>query len=85
MANIWFEYVEFGLEAFNKNKLQSIIIECEEGIVLARPVYQLILCVICHKECNLGLVKTKIDALGNALTEMLRPLAPHISEENAAA
>ena len=43
VANIFYEYMDLGTHAFNENTLQSIIIENQEGFVVAKNVHNNVL------------------------------------------
>ena len=60
LANICHEYIEFGQEAFKNNTLQALFISMDNGHYVAKPIYDLILCIICKKDVNLGLIKSKV-------------------------
>lgn len=60
LANICHEYIEFGTEAFRDNTLQALFITTDNVQYVARPIYNLILCFICEKDANLGLIKSKV-------------------------
>ena len=57
LANICHEYIEFGLEAFNNNNLQTLFISIDNAYYIAKPIFNLILCFVCKKDVNLGLIK----------------------------
>ena len=79
LANICHEYIEFGQEAFNNNKLQAIFIQHDEALYVAKPIFSLVLCFICQKDANLGLVRSKVQMMSEALEESLESLAPYLS------
>lgn len=60
LANITHEYLEFGTEAFKNNTLQTLFITTDQVQYVAKPIFNLILCFICSREVNLGLVKSKV-------------------------
>ncbi len=63
LANICHEYIEFGTEAFKDNTLQTLFISTDNMHYIAKPVFNLILCFICTKDVNLGLVRAKVRKL----------------------
>ena len=67
LAYISHEYKSFGQEAFIDNKLKYMIIEHDSLSFVARPVYNLILCFVCDKEANLGMVRSKVELMGKQL------------------
>ena len=60
LASVCHEYIEFGTEAFINNALQTIFITTDSYHYIAKPVYDLILCFICSKDVNTGLVRSKV-------------------------
>ena len=62
LANICHEYIEFGTEALKDNTLQTIFVSTDHLHYVAKPVFNLILCFICAKDVNLGLVKSKVSS-----------------------
>ena len=62
LANICHEYIEFGTEAFKNNTLQALFMSTDNVQYVARPINNLILCFICQKDVNLGLIKSKVSA-----------------------
>lgn len=57
-----------------------MILSTDNGHLIAKPVYNLILCIICESDACLGLIKTKIDILAEGLEEQLKPLEEHLVE-----
>ena len=70
LANISHEYIEFGQEAFKNNTLQTLFISMDSMHYVAKPVYNLILCFICQRNVNLGLIKSKVIHI-NSITCLL--------------
>ena len=60
LANICHEYIEFGQEVLKNNQLQTLFISMDSCHYIAKPIYNLILCMVCRKDVNLGLVRTKV-------------------------
>ena len=79
LANICHEYIEFGYEAFNNNALQALFIQHDEAIYIAKPIYSLVLCFVCKKDANLGLVRTKLDMMSESLSESLKNLQAYLA------
>ena len=79
LANICHEYIEFGQEAFNNNKLQALFIQHDEALYVAKPIFSLVLCFVCQKDANLGLVRGKVQMMSEALEENFESLAPYLS------
>lgn len=51
----------------------------DSGYYIAKPIYNMILCMVCEKDINLGLVRTKIDLLGESLEQGLSGLKDYLS------
>ncbi len=81
LANICHEYIEFGTEAFKDNQLKTLFITTDNLHYVAKPVYNLILCFICQKDVNLGLVRSKLDVIGECLEEGLKHIKHHLVPE----
>lgn len=47
------------------------MLEHDTQSYIARPIYNLILCFVCEKKANLGLVRCKIDAMAQLLEREL--------------
>ena len=75
LANICHEYIEFGNEAFKNNSLQSLFIQHDAALYVARPVHGLILCFVCHRDANLGLIRSKVQMMSEALEESMAGLS----------
>ena len=78
LANICHEYSEFGLAALDENELQSLFIQHDEAIYVTKPVYSLILCFVCAKDANLGLISSKIQVMSETLEKGMAGLANHL-------
>ena len=78
LAQICHEYTSFGKEAFFNNTLQYLILEHDSQCYMARPIFNLILCFVCDKRANLGLVRCKIDKIAQQLERELQPLKEHL-------
>lgn len=63
LACISHEYTQFGKEAFEDNELRVLIIEHDQNTFVARPIFNLVLCFVCDKEANLGMIRRKVDNL----------------------
>lgn len=48
---------------------------------MARPIFNLVLCFVCDKQANLGLVRRKVDTLSDQLQMALEPLKDHLKHE----
>ncbi|CDW73375.1 UNKNOWN [Stylonychia lemnae] len=78
LANICHEYIEFGTEAFKNNTLQTLFITTDNVQYVAKPIYNLILCFICTKDVNLGLIKSKLDVMAECLEDGLKSIKDHL-------
>ncbi len=78
LANICHEYIEFGTEAFKDNTLQTLFISTDQMHYVAKPVFNLILCFICTNDVNLGLVRSKLDAMAECLEHGLEMIKDHL-------
>lgn len=74
LAYICHEYTSFGQEAFVDNTLRYLILEHDSQTYVARPLYNLILCFVCDKKANLGLIRGKVDHMAQQLERELEPL-----------
>ena len=75
LANICHEYIEFGYEAFNSNELQALFIQHDEALYVAKPIYSLVLCFVCQRDANLGLIRSKVDMMSQALEESMASMS----------
>ena len=57
-----------------------MIIEHDSLSFVARPVYNLILCFVCDKEANLGLVRSKVEVMGKQLDSQFASIEHHLKE-----
>ena len=74
LANICHEYIEFGCEAFNENKLQALFIQHDSALYVAKPIYSLVLCFVCQQDANLGLIRSKVEVMSNSLEKNMAGL-----------
>jgi len=70
-SNIWTVYEKNGRASLNEDKLQFILLDCEEGHVAIVPVNTVLLCLYGSKQVGFGMLKAKSDALVNYLQEPL--------------
>ena len=78
LANICHEYIEFGHEAFNNNSLQALFIQHDGALYVAKPVHSLVLCFVCHRDANLGLIRSKVQMMSEALEESMASLSMYL-------
>ena len=72
LAAICYEYVDFGCEALSNNQMQVLLLQHENALYVAKPLFNtLILCFICKNDANLGLIRQKIDNLAETVQEGL--------------
>ena len=83
LANICHEYIEFGHEAFNNNELQALFIQHDGALYVAKPVHSLILCFVCQRDANLGLIRSKVQMMSEAHEESLRSIQVHLTPNKA--
>ena len=83
LANICHEYVEFGNEAFNQNKLQALFIQHDGATYVAKPIYSLVLCFVCEKDANVGLIRSKVQVMSEILEESLASMQHNLSATNS--
>jgi len=70
-SNIWAVYEKNGRASLNEDKLQFILLDCEDGHVAIVPVNTVLLCLYGSKSVGFGMLKAKSDALVNYLQEPL--------------
>lgn len=80
LANICHEFIEFGQQAFNDNKLQCIFIQHDQALFVAKPIFGLVLCFVCEPGANLGLIRAKIDGMSSHLEKNLVDLSKHLQQ-----
>lgn len=56
------------------NHLKYALIEIDNKSFIARPVFNFVLCFVCSKEANLGLVRSKVEMLAQQLETALEPM-----------
>ena len=81
LANICHEYSEFGLAALDENRLQSLIIQHDNAMYVTKPIYGLILCFVCAKDANLGLISNKIKIMSETLEREMQGLAYYLKPQ----
>jgi len=81
LAAICYEYVDFGCEALSNNQMQTLFLQHENALYVAKPLFNtLILCFICKNDANLGLCRAKIESLADAVTDGLSDLKEFLEE-----
>ena len=66
-SSIWSSYEKYGSVAFNEDRLKTITVNCEDGIVIVKQVANVLLCMHAAKAVPLGTLKAKVNTLCNYL------------------
>lgn len=67
-SNIWQTYESYGRNYLREDRLNFIIINCEEGNVAITQVAGALLCLYAKEQVGLGLLKHKSKALADYLS-----------------
>ena len=82
LANICNEYLDFGNQAFNNNTLECLLIQHDGANILAKPIFNLVLCFVCDRTANLGIVRAKIENMAKQLSAGLDPIKEFLKYED---
>ena len=69
-SKIWAVYEKSGL-GLAEDKLQFLLLDCDEGHVGVVPVHHALLCLVGDKDLGFGMLKAKADALVRFLDDPL--------------
>ena len=70
-SKIWNLYEKSGRANLNEDKLEFLLLDCEEGHIGVAPVNSTLLCLCGDKSVGFGMIKSKSDALVKFLEEPL--------------
>ena len=70
-SKIWNLYEKSGRANLNEDKLEFLLLDCEEGHIGVAPVNSTLLCLCGDKSVGFGMIKSKSDALVKFLAEPL--------------
>ena len=70
-SKIWGVYEKSGRAHLNEDKLQFLLLDCDEGHVGVVPVHNALLCLSGDKSLGFGMLKAKSDALVRFLEDPL--------------
>jgi hypothetical protein len=82
MASICYEYIDFGNEALSNNVMKCVFLQHENALYVCKPILDtLILCFICSNNANMGLIRSKLEALGASVSEGLENIRDFIDTD----
>ena len=67
LSNIMRDYTEYGKLILSNQELQMLFLQHDHALYIAQPIYNTVLCFICDKEANFGIVRTKCETLSKVL------------------
>eukprot|EP00118_Oscarella_pearsei_P024993 m.307271 g.307271 ORF g.307271 m.307271 type:complete len:130 (+) comp42097_c0_seq1:18-407(+) len=74
-SNIWAAYERIGKTSFVDEKLNFLLVDCEDGKVGISRVANQLLCIYADSSVGFGILKAKADALTKYLEEPLAQVA----------
>ena len=74
-SNVWMCYEKSGRNAFREDRVQYVILQCDQGNVIITQVANLLLCLYAKSNVGLGILKEKVTSLANYLEGPLKEIA----------
>jgi predicted regulator of Ras-like GTPase activity (Roadblock/LC7/MglB family) len=70
-SNVWAAYDKAGRAALSEDRLEFLLLDCEQGRVAVLPVNKVLLALVADQEVGLGMLKVKGEAVAAYLGEAL--------------